>query len=448
MSTSITDTFNRTVLLGVHDGTRATLTAALDAHTKTGMVIVATGMPFDRCGQAALCTAVATAVRAFGNVVVVADGSAKLALGPYHGLTVAEMAGQQGARHADQLDRSVVHANFPVLHLGDAPAEPGDAVQLRARWDGWIASVQSIEPVRRASREGNVVTAIAAAALGVHEAFGAIRERPGSDVGRRTITLNLWQPGTDIDGPPLTHAPVAWWLVGLGHLGQAYAWVLSWLPYADPAKIEVVLQDTQRAVDANHSTGLLTPIDPAPVRKTRLAEAALDQAGYDVVILDRRLDETSRALPGDYHVALLGVDSLKSRRLISQVGWKLAIDAGLGIGPANFNATMLYRFPAMIPSDTLAAWNTDVPRQRRAAPAALADLQQRDPCGSVELAGTAVGAAFVGALTACVAIAQGVHAVVAEDGFDVINVHLQSDDAFVAPATGQVDLPTARMLPI
>jgi hypothetical protein len=95
----------------------------------------------------------------------------------------------------------------------------------------------------------------------VHEAFGAIRERPGSDVGWRTITLNLWQPGTDIDRPTLTHAPAAWWLVGLGHLGQAYAWALSWLPYADPTKIEIVLQDTQRVVKANHSTGLLTPIN-------------------------------------------------------------------------------------------------------------------------------------------------------------------------------------------
>ncbi|GAA5202001.1 hypothetical protein GCM10023322_83010 [Rugosimonospora acidiphila] len=448
MTSSITDTFDRTALLGVHEGTRATVTAALDAQAKTGMVIVATGMPFDLCGQAALCTAVATAVRAFGKVIVVADGPVELTYGPYRGLTIAEMTEREGAEHTDQLDPSVVPAELPFLHLGDPPAEPGGAVRIRASWDGWNASVSPAEAGTGPSREGNVVAAIAAAALGVHEAFGTIRERPGSDVGWRTITLNLWQPGTDIDGPTPTHAPAAWWLVGLGHLGQAYAWVLSWLPYADPAKIEIVLQDIQRVVQANHSTGLLTPASPAPIRKTRLAATALEQAGYDVVILDRRLDETSRAQPEDYHVALLGVDTLQPRRLISQVGWKLAIDAGLGIGPADFNAMILYRFPAKVPSDQLLPWNNDAPRQRRATTAALAELEQRDPCGSVELAGTAVGAAFVGAITACLAIAQGVRGVQTEDGFDVINLHLQSGDAFQAPATGETSLPAARLLPL
>ncbi|PWR12134.1 hypothetical protein DKT69_24865 [Micromonospora sicca] len=82
-----------------------------------------------------------------------------------------------------------------------------------------------------------MLAAIAAAALGVHEAFGALRNRPGSDAGWRTITVNLWQPGTSADGPELTHAPAAWWIVGLGHLGQAYTWVMSWLTYADPAQV-------------------------------------------------------------------------------------------------------------------------------------------------------------------------------------------------------------------
>ncbi|KAB1935293.1 hypothetical protein F8271_21925 [Micromonospora sp. ALFpr18c] len=84
---------------------------------------------------------------------------------------------------------------------------------------------------------------------------------------------------------------------------------------------------------------------PDPVRKTFLAAAVLERAGYDVVILDRRLDHASRVLVDDHHVALLGVDSLDPRRLISGVGWKLAIDAGLGVGPADFNAVLLRRFP-------------------------------------------------------------------------------------------------------
>jgi hypothetical protein len=54
MTVSITDTFTRTALLGVHEGTQAAVTAELDAHAETGMVIVAADMPFHLCGQAVL----------------------------------------------------------------------------------------------------------------------------------------------------------------------------------------------------------------------------------------------------------------------------------------------------------------------------------------------------------------------------------------------------------
>lgn len=103
---------------------------------------------------------------------------------------------------------------------------------------------------------------------------------PGSDAGYRAVSLNLWRPGTDLDdGPALTYVPSAWWLVGLGDLGQANAFVISWLSYADPTQIQVVLQDTDIAVEANRSTGVLTSRHPDPVRKTRLVAATLDRLG-------------------------------------------------------------------------------------------------------------------------------------------------------------------------
>ncbi|MET7951272.1 hypothetical protein [Micromonospora sp. NPDC005324] len=444
MTISITDTFNRTALLAVHEGTRATVDAVLDAHATTGMVIVADSVAADIRGQAALCTAVATAVRAFGQVIVITDGNAPLTAGPHRGHTTVQMIDWEGARYADDL--TDVPTAWPVLYLGDATLPAGDGgARLRARWSGWTAHVHPADTGTDHAVEGTVLAAIAAGALGVHEAFGALRNRPGSDAGWRTITVNLWQPGTSADGPEMTHAPAAWWIVGLGHVGQAYAWVMSWLTYLDPSRVEVVLQDTQRVVDANHSTGLLTPVKPEPVRKTRLAAAVLERAGYDVVVLDRRLDHTSRVLAEDHHVALLGVDSLDPRRLISGVGWKLAIDAGLGVGPADFNALLLRRFPAQVPSDQVRGWKEGVSQPRRAPTAALAALERHDPCGSVQLARTAVGAAFVGVITACLGAAQGARAALSGDGFDVINLHLQTNDVDLAPATREVDVIAARL---
>ena len=43
------------------------------------------------------------------------------------------------------------------------------------------------------------------------------------------------------------------WLIGLGNLGQAYAWLLACLPY--PARVaEIMLQDFDTLADSNDST--------------------------------------------------------------------------------------------------------------------------------------------------------------------------------------------------
>lgn len=62
--------------------------------------------------------------------------------------------------------------------------------------------------------------------------------------------------------------------------------MISWLPYANPASIEAVLQDTGRTTPANYSTGVLTPEGSDGVPKTRLTAAALENAGLTTRIVD------------------------------------------------------------------------------------------------------------------------------------------------------------------
>ena len=147
----------------------------------------------------------------------------------------------------------------------------------------------------------------------------------------------------------------------LGHLGQASAWAISCLPYADPASIEAVLQDTDRTTPANYSTGILTPEGSDGVRKTRLTAAALENAGLTTRIIERRAGRDFRAAPGECHVALLGVDNLPTRRLTSGAGWTLAIDTGLGDQPGNFDSILIHRFPGGRRSDEIPAWQPREP---------------------------------------------------------------------------------------
>ncbi len=450
MNLPTADQFSRTALLNLHDDRYADVAAALDAHRDTGVIIVAGAeVCATHGGQAALCTAIATAVRAFGTVAVSAPADVVLTGGPHRGATISSMIAAEGAQLID--DTVTLPLSWPTLLLGAAPGPQfhprGNGQVLEIGWSGWTARVRPATSSRPPATDGNVLSAIAAAAIGVHEAFGILRDRPGSDAGYRTVELNLWAPNSDSnDGPALTYAPAAWWLVGLGHLGQANAWSLSWMNYADPEHVRVVLQDAERIVEANHSTGVLTPIKTAGMRKTRLVAAVLDKIGYDTQLIERNLDPQQRTTAADYHVALVGVDNLAARRLISAVGWPLTIDIGLGRGPGDFNAISLHTFPGARRSDQILSWVDEPAATHRTDTAALADLVRQDPCGGVEVAGKAVGAAFVGVTAGCLAIAEAVRAAVGGPRHEALSFHMQSSILDHGPATVPADVLSLKVL--
>ncbi|WP_143264340.1 hypothetical protein [Amycolatopsis kentuckyensis] len=436
---------NRTALLAVHDGTEPTLEAALASQAGTGVMIYADA---ETCaaadGQAALLTAVATSVRAFGHVHVLAElPEAVLGAGVARGRTLAEALRCEGAS-VDARQGADEHPEWPILLIG-ATSPPGHGaarVVLRASWSGWTATVAPAADAVPDVDPACPLAAIAAGALGVSEVFGAIRARPGEDSGFRTATMNLWCPGGDDAGPVLRYAPRDWWLVGLGHLGQAQAWVLSWLPYRSGEPTEIVVQDTDRTILANHSTGLLTPRGSTGAPKTRLVAAALEDSGFATSILERRLGADLRVADTEPHVALLGVDNLPTRRLTSGAGWRFAVDVGLGAGSADFSSMLLRRFPGAQRSEEVAAW-TSTPAGPPEVPASAAfrDLATRgDPCGVITLAGTAVGLSFVGVVAACLAVAEACRELNGGPGHDILTFDLVTMHTTEALAAAPADV--------
>ena len=106
---------------------------------------------------------------------------------------------------------------------------------------------------------------------------GTIGDDLRMDYTAQGHTVGLAQRMENLAEPNLSHAPSGWWIVGLGHLGQAYSWVISWLDYSDPTLVSIVLQDTDGTVPANHSTGVLTPKESSGRPKTRLVSEALEK---------------------------------------------------------------------------------------------------------------------------------------------------------------------------
>lgn len=438
------DAFDRTLLIGMVAGSQASHDDAAAARSRFGIQITVEDLATVP-HQAAVLAATATAVRAAGVVGVVAPDSEldRLTLrGPNKERVFRDAITAEGAGIGP------VNAHILVeIVIGDArPMANMPTAVLRVTWEGWIARVNGASPPVATTDRTNVLAAIAASALAVHEAFGVFSTPPGRDDGYRDLELNLWTiDDSKNSGPVLEWAPSAWWLVGLGHLGQANAWVLTWLGL--PPETELILQDEARLSDANHSTGLLTPLAPEPERKVRAVARAIEDSGLQTRLIEQRFAGEPTAPHQRHHVALFGLDKPGPRRKISKAGWEHVIDVGIGTGPDDFDSLLLHRFPGAGSSQEIPSWqehNVDV---RVPDTPAFSQLREtHDECGVIELAGTAVGASFVGLLAAAMAVAEAARALHGGDVNNVVRIDLGHWNARSVSRPDAAPLPAALKL--
>ena len=247
--------------------------------------------------QASLLTIVNTGRRAMlGGVVVVGALDVPL-LVPIPGC--AQLS--EAVEHLGGLRVSETPAGVPTLILGDATAisEPG-CISLAVTFENWRGGVIPTSDGRRLGEAGAIATAaVLAGALGVSEIFQHLRGNPMA--GRRSVGLSLWSPGhleweTAPTGPASLVLPSRLWLIGLGHLGQAYLWTLGLLPYNTPGDVKLVLQDFDRLTPANDSTSLLTNAKNIGEQKTRAMAEWAEARGFRTRLVER-------AFPGGIAIA-------------------------------------------------------------------------------------------------------------------------------------------------
>jgi hypothetical protein len=372
-------------------------------------------------GQACMLTALNTSVRAFlGGVEVQGDLDQKLSVPLFEGRRARDVIEELGGHTCTDAG-----ARLPTLVIGETPAEPADGFRLQLGWNGWCAWAA---PAQRAGEvtaaRDNPLAGVAAAALGVSEAFLFVR---GDllEAGNRTVGLSLWNPlaigdWRDHGGPDLQYLPKALWLIGLGHLGQAYAWTLSMLPYPAASRPHLVLQDFDKAAKSNLSTCMLLGPTDIGKRKVRLVAERLEQAGFSTDLVERRFSANHRVLSDEPTVGLMGVDNISARRCIDTAGFDLVVEAGLGSGYRDFRNIRTHTFPG--PRTASQVWPAEAGAQ---AAAELNETYKRlaqergDLCGMTMLASRAVATPFVGSLAATLALAEvmrplhggGIHAV-------------------------------------
>lgn len=180
---------------------------------------------------------------------------------------------------------------------------------MRAIWNGWSAGIAPGHKAVPIGRGDCALAGIAAGALAVGHCFLAEQGQPNA--GRAMQGLSLWNPDIgdrwlDEPGPPEKDVflPIALWLVGLGNLGQAFLWSLSWLPYVSRNDLLLFLQDDDLVGKENWGTSILVEKGCRNVLKTRICEKWAAGVGFRVRRIDRRLDGSLKRGPHEPASAL------------------------------------------------------------------------------------------------------------------------------------------------
>ena len=322
-----------------------------------------------------------------------------------------------------------------VIGHGSIPSVDGEFA-VRATFDGWCGGVVPLDHDLHLPEQQDCVPAgVLAGALGVSEAFQFV-SGDNAEAGRRDIGLSLWQPEKEVSwldagdrGPTLGRLPANAWLIGLGHLGQAFLWTLGLLPYGSPEEVKLVLQDFDELVEANDSTSLLTTPAKIGVKKTRAMALWSESRGFRTSIVERYFASDFRLAGDESRVALCGVDNALARADLEDVGFERVIEAGLGAGTREYLGFQVHTFPAR--RSARRRWGAQPHHPDRATvaenPAYLA-LAQRgvDECGITTLAGRTVGASFVGAVTAAVVVAELIRMGLGGHRYEVVDGSLRS----------------------
>jgi hypothetical protein len=390
--------------------------------------------------QAALITAVALAKRVFlGGVTISALPDVPLLCPLPLGATLADAVRAAGATIRSN------KGDVPVIDIGGGTCERRHAFHVRARFAGWRGG---IVPANSEAAPGSGPTMplapMLAAAFAVNEAFLFLSGHTGF-AGRRTAGLSLWNPAPDCDWlatgdgePEVQLLPSKLWLIGLGHLGQAYLWALGLLHYSKPQDVSLFLQDVDVITQSTESTSVLSDATLVGEHKTRAMAAWAKRRGFRSAIQERLFDARMTRRADEPAAALCGLDNGVGRQALDRVGFDFIVEAGLGRGYRDFRSIRLHTLPA---SRTAAQiWRPNGDEQSVADRPAYAKMLQTgelDKCGVTLLAGKAVGAPFVGAVAACLAISELLRLLHGGPIFELIDVDLKFPEHRLAVANSR-----------
>lgn len=381
--------------------------------------------------QAALLTGVALARRVFlGGVSVAGELDIPLAVPLPFGRTLRDAVQALGVA------TEFPSTDVPIVSITTVPQSRTKGFHVRTVFAGWRGGiVPAHAETKRKGGRPMALSPMLAAALAVNEAYLYVSGESG-DAGLRHHGLSLWRPHVSVDWrdedkdePTLAYLPARLWLIGLGHLGQAYLWALGLLPYPQSSGLDLVLQDVDAITVSSESTSILSDLSLVGTKKTRAMASWAERRGFTAAIHERLFDGNFRRQDGEPAVALCGLDNAVGRQPLDQVGFDFVVEAGLGRDYRNFQTMRIHTLPAKRTASEIWKSSQDVePTEDRDAYRAMLDSGQLDQCGVTLLAGKAVGAPFVGSVAACLVVSEVLRLLHGGEVHELMDLDLRSVD--------------------
>jgi hypothetical protein len=347
--------------------------------------------------QAALLTAINCGRRAFlgGTRVMIPEDVRLLVPWPHH-------------RTLNEASQTVYFGYRP-----EHPA-PRSLTVCATGWRGGVEPAVGESAFENGGEFDFALGGVLAGGLAVHRGFLRV-SGISSFACDESAGVSLWNPEAgwltrNAEGPALRALPQGAWMLGLGHLGQAYVWTLGLMPFADPAECELMLQDFDAVEPANVGTGLLSAESDIGISKARVCARWLEARGFRTRLCERSFDEDTRCGPSEPPIALCGFDKSEPRKILEDAGFLRIIECGLGGSINDFDLIHVHNFPGMRTARSIwqSAARPTIPNQKVVAALSSPDEQ----CGAlaIETAGKAVSTSFVGAMAGAMAIGELIRA--------------------------------------
>jgi len=354
--------------------------------------------------QTLLYTFINVAQRCFrGGITIIGDLGASNLVDVIPGETVGEACNYLGA-----ILEQAAHPGAPIVAIRCAPSDSKVPVYhpVFGHWWGGV-SCQPTTNQLNGSALGAVLSAgLTAAAVFTYYDRGRARHCVQTHyMSAWSDTAGFGAGGAQVDGPRIQFLPADLWLAGLGHLGQAYAWLLSLLHYPKENGVRVVLQDDQVIETENRGTSVLCRNNIGE-QKTDVVKAWLEKCGFVCFRIERRLGPKFRREDEDPAICLAGLDNIAARRWLANAGFDLLVDGGIGAKARSFSRIRVLTLPG--PSTAAELWPDVEQTDQVPTTSAYRSLYDAgiDTCGVTQIANRAVAAPFVGTVASSVVIAQ------------------------------------------